>query len=168
MRADCGIIYIAVKTQGLCGDWWLTAKVSARCEPASLQAISDNLVFNRRISCLCVMKGMARCMKTKVQHNVLTISEMTKRPNKMCAETIDIDNIVLTEDLIRKLRASKSMFNKSTYVQILCGGVRYNVEGVDHLKNGKYRITLISPQFYATLSGALGQSVKLVKLAAIS
>ena len=114
------------------------------------------------------MKGMARCMKTKVQHNVLTISEMTKRPNKMCAEMIDIDNIVLTEDLIRKLRASKSMFNKSTYVQILCGGVRYNVEGVDHLKNGKYRITLISPQFYATLSGALGQSVKLIKLAAIS
>lgn len=114
------------------------------------------------------MKGMARYMKTKVQHNVLTISEMTKRPNKMCAEIIDIDNIVLTEELIRKLRASKSMFNKSTYVQILCGGVRYNVEGVDHLKNGKYRITLISPQFYATLNGTLGQHVKLVKLAAIS
>lgn len=81
-------------------------------------------------------------MKTKVQHNVLTISEMTKRPNKMCAEIIDIDNIVLTEDLIRKLRASKSMFNKSTYVQILCGGVRYNVEGVDHLKNGKIQDNL--------------------------
>ena len=60
------------------------------------------------------------------------------------------------------------MFNKSTYVQILCGGIRYNVEGVDRLKNGKYRITLISPEFYATLTGAPGENVNLVKLAAIS
>ena len=89
-------------------------------------------------------------MKTKVPHNVLTISEMTKRPNKIRAEVIDIDNIVLDDELIKKLRASKSMFNKSTYVQILCGGIRYNVEGVDRLKNGKYRITLISPEFYET------------------
>ncbi len=54
---------------------------------------------------------MARCMKTTVPHNVLTISEMTKRPNKINSEVIDIDNIVLDEALIRKLRASKSMFN---------------------------------------------------------
>ena len=61
------------------------------------------------------------------------------------------------------------MFNKSTYVQILCGGIRYNVEGVDRLKNGKYRITLISPEFCtATLTGAPGENVNLVKLAAIS
>ena len=86
----------------------------------------------------------------------------------MNAEVIDIDNIVLTEELIRKLRASKSMFNKSTYVQILCGGIRYNVEGVDRMKNGKYRITLISPQFFATLNGFSGKPVSLVKLAAIS
>ena len=107
-------------------------------------------------------------MKTTVQHNVLTISEMTKRPNKMNPEVKDIDNIVLTEELIRKLRASKSRFNKSTYVQILCGGIRYNVEGVDRMKNGKYRITLISPQFFATLNGFIGKPVSLVKLAAIS
>lgn len=107
-------------------------------------------------------------MKTKVPHNVLTISEMTKRPNKMCAEVIDIENIVLTDELIKKLRASKSMFNKSTYVQILCGGIRYNVEGVDRMKNGKYRITLISSQFYATLNGFMGHNVNLIKLAAIS
>ena len=86
----------------------------------------------------------------------------------MNAEVIDIDNIVLTEELIRKLRASKSMFNKSTYVQILCGGIRYNVEGVDRMKNGKYRITLISPQFFATLNGFIGKPVSRVKLAAIS
>lgn len=107
-------------------------------------------------------------MKTNVPHNILTISEMTKRPNKISTEIIDIDNIVLDEELIRKLRASKSMFNKSTYVQILCGGIRYNVEGVDKMKNGKYRITLISPQFFATLNGCLGKPVSLVKLAAIS
>ncbi len=93
---------------------------------------------------------------------------MTKRPNRMNAETIDIDNIVLTDEVIKKLRASRSMFNKTTYVQILCGGVRYNVEGVDLMKNGKYRITLISPQFYATLNGYKNQCVHLVKLAAIS
>ena len=107
-------------------------------------------------------------MKTKVPHNVLTISEMTKRPNKICAEVIDIDNIVLTDEIIKKLRMSKSMFNKTTYVQILCGGVRYNVEGVDRLKNGRYRITLISPQFYATLYGFKDEAVKLAKLQAIS
>ncbi|MCI8388667.1 MAG: hypothetical protein HFE63_09405 [Clostridiales bacterium] len=107
-------------------------------------------------------------MKTKVPHNVLTISEMTKRPNKICAELVDIDNIVLTDEFIKKLRASKSMFNKSTYVQILCGGVRYNVESVDRMKNGKYRINLISPQFFATLTGMVGENVNLVKLAAIS
>lgn len=111
---------------------------------------------------------MTRHMKTNVPHNVLTISEMTKRPNKICAEMIDIDNLVLTDELIKKLRASKSMFNKTTYVQILCGGIRYNVEGVDRMKNGKYRITLISPQFYATLYGLMNQSVHLAKLQAIS
>lgn len=107
-------------------------------------------------------------MKTKVPHNVLTISEMTKRPNRISAETIDIDNIILTDELIRKLRLSRSMFNKSTYVQIMCGGIRYNVEGVDRMKNGKYRITLISPSFYATLYGFKDAPVRLAKLSAIS
>ncbi len=107
-------------------------------------------------------------MKTKVPHNVLTIAEMTKRKNRICAESIDIDNIILTDEVIRKLRLSKSMFNKTTYVQIMCGGVRYNVEGVDRMKNGKYRITLISPSFYATLFGYKDEPVKLAKLAAIS
>ncbi len=107
-------------------------------------------------------------MKTKVPHNVLTISEMTKRPNKICAEVIDIDNMILTDSLIKKLRLSKSMFNKSTYVQISCGGVRYNVEGVDRMKNGKYKISLISHGFYATLHGDLDGPVKLSKLSAIS
>ncbi len=107
-------------------------------------------------------------MKTQVPHNILTISEMTKRPSRLSAEVIDIDSIVLTDELVKKLRASKSMFNKSTYVQILLGGVRYNVEGVDRMKNGKFRITLISPQFFATLNGYLGKPVSLVRLAAIS
>ncbi len=59
------------------------------------------------------------------------------------------------------------MFNKSTYVQIMCGGVRYNVEGVDRLKNGKYRITLISPGYVATLYGFKDSPVRLAKLTAI-
>lgn len=107
-------------------------------------------------------------MKTKVPHNVLTISEMTKRPNRINAEVVDIDNIILTDELIKKLRLSKSMFNKTTYVQIICGGIKYNVEGVDRMKNGKYRITLISPSFFATLYGYKNEPVRLAKLAAIS
>ena len=106
-------------------------------------------------------------MKTKVPHNVLTIAEMTKRPNKINAEVMDVDSIVLTDDVIKKLRLSKSMFNKSTYVQIMCGGVKYNVEGVDRMKNGKYRITLISPDFHATLYGFKDEPVHLAKLSPI-
>ena len=106
-------------------------------------------------------------MKTSVPHNVLTISEMTKRKNKMNAELLDVDSIILTEDIIKKLRASRSIHNKSTYVQILCGGVRYNVEGLDRLKNGRYRLTLISPEFAATLYGREGEPVHMAKLAAI-
>ena len=107
-------------------------------------------------------------MKTKVPHNVLTISEMTKRPNKLSSETLDVDNIILTDEIIKKLRLSKSMFNKSTYVQIMCGGVKYNVEGVDRMKNGKYRISLISPNYYATLYGFKDEPARLAKLSAIS
>ena len=106
-------------------------------------------------------------MKTKVPHNVLTIAEMTKRPNKISAEVIDVDSLVLTDEMIKKLRMSKSMFNKSTYVQILCGGIKYNVESVDRLKDGKYRISLISADFAATLCGNEGESVKLTKLTKI-
>ncbi len=106
-------------------------------------------------------------MKTKVPHNVLTISEMTKRPNKLNAEIIDVDNLVLTDEVIKKLRLSKSMFNKSTYVQIVCGGVRYNVEGVDRMKNGKYKISLISPGFSAILYGLKDEPVHLAKLSPI-
>ena len=107
-------------------------------------------------------------MKTKVPHNVLTIAEMTKRPNKISAEVIDVDSLVLTDEMIKKLRMSKSMFNKSTYVQILCGGVKYNIEDVERLKNGKYRISLISAEFAAVLCGYKDEDVKLVKLSEIS
>ncbi len=107
-------------------------------------------------------------MKTTVPHNVLTISEMTKRPSRISAEIIDVDNLILSDELIKKLRASKSMFNKTTYIQILCGGIRYNVEGVERLKNGKIRIGLISPRFSATLTGGLNQHANLTKLQAIS
>ncbi len=107
-------------------------------------------------------------MKTKVPHNVLTIAEMTKRPNKISAEVIDVDSLTLTDEMIKKLRMSKSMFNKSTYVQILCGGVKYNVEDVLRLRDGKYRISLISPEFSAVLCGYKDGGVKLVKLSEIS
>lgn len=122
----------------------------------------------RARSVLLMMERFAKCMKTKIPHNVLTISEMTKRPNKILSEVIDIDNIILTDELITKLRHSKSMFNKSTYVRIECGGIRYNVEGVDRMKNGKYRISLISPNYFATLHGFKDEPVRLTKLSAIS
>ncbi len=98
-------------------------------------------------------------MQSKVPHDVLTISEMTRRPSRTVSELIDVEDMVLTEELIKKLRASSSMFNKRTYVQLMYRGARYNVERVDRLKDGQYRIGLISPSATATLKGAVGGRV---------
>ena len=102
-------------------------------------------------------------MRTKVPHNVLTISEMTKRPNRITVEVIELKELVLTEETIRKLRASSSMFNKTTYVQVLHDGVKYNIESVDKQKNNKYKISLISTFAYMTLVGTFDSNVDLIK-----
>lgn len=102
-------------------------------------------------------------MRTKVPHNVLTISEMTRRPNRIKNEVIALDNLVLTEEVIKKLRASSSMFNKTTYIQILHDGVKYNIENVDRQKSGKYKISLISTFAYMTLMGTIDSNVDLIK-----
>lgn len=86
---------------------------------------------------------------------------MTKRPNHINAEVMPLEDIVLTDDLVKKLRASSSMFNKSTYVQIMYNGVKYNVEGVDRQRGGGYRITLISTVALLTLRGEPDSSVSL-------
>lgn len=91
---------------------------------------------------------------------------MTKRPNRISLEVIDSEDMVLTDELIKKLRASSSMFNKSTYVQVQRDGVRYNVESVDRLKNGAYRISLISTVALMTLGGTRGSTVDIVKYSA--
>ncbi len=102
-------------------------------------------------------------MKTIIPHNVLTISEMTKRPNRISAELIRLDELVLTDEVVKKLRASSSMFNKTTYVQIVCDGTRYNVESINRRKNGSFKIVLISPKSLMTLTGAADSNVKVVK-----
>lgn len=102
-------------------------------------------------------------MRTKVPHNVLTISEMTKRPNRINVEVIELKELVLTDVMIKKLRASSSMFNKTTYIQILHDGVKYNVESVDKQKNEKYKVSLISTFAYMTLIGNVDSNVDLVK-----
>lgn len=102
-------------------------------------------------------------MRTKVPHNVLTISEMTKRPNRINVEVIEFGDLILTDDLVRKLRASSSMFNKTTYIQILREGVKYNVESVDIQKNGNYKISLISTFAYMTVVGGKNAKVDLIK-----
>ena len=48
-------------------------------------------------------------MRTNVPHNVLTLSEMTKRPNRITFEVIELGDMILTEDMIKKLRASSNM-----------------------------------------------------------
>lgn len=101
-------------------------------------------------------------MRTKVPHNVLTISEMTKRPNRINLEVIDLNRIILTDEMIKKLRASSSMFNKTTYVQILHDGVKYNIESVDRQRGGQYKILLISTSAYATAVGMTGERVDIV------
>lgn len=102
-------------------------------------------------------------MRTKVPHNVLTISEMTKRPNRINVEVIELKELVLTDVMIKKLRASSSMFNKTTYIQILHDGVKYNVESVDKQKDEKYKVSLISTFAYMTLIGMVDSNVDLVK-----
>ena len=92
---------------------------------------------------------------------------MTKRPNKINLEIIELNDMVLDSETVKKLRASSSMFNKSTYVQVSYGGVRYNVESVDRQKTGKYRISLISPVSLATAVGMPDSHVDLIKLKAI-
>jgi hypothetical protein len=103
-------------------------------------------------------------MRTKVPHNVLTISEMTKRPNKITFEVVELDGLILTDELIRKLRASSSMFNKSTYIQILHDGVKYNIESVDRQKSGKYRISLISTVASMTLMSNENSNLDILKV----
>lgn len=102
-------------------------------------------------------------MRTKVPHNVLTISEMTKRPNRINLEVIELEELVLTDDIIKKLRASSSMFNKTTYIQVLHDGMKYNIESVDKQKNGKIKISLISTFAYMTLVGTMNSNVDMVK-----
>ena len=102
-------------------------------------------------------------MRTKVPHNVLTISEMTKRPNRINVEVIELEELVLTDETIKKLRASSSMFNKTTYIQILHDGVKYNIESVDKQKSNKYKISLISTFAYMTLVGTPDSNVDLIK-----
>ncbi len=102
-------------------------------------------------------------MRTNVPHNVLTLSEMTKRPNRITFETVELSDIVLDNETIRKLRASSNMFNKSTYVQVMYEGMKYNVESVDKQRSGKYKLSLISTYASVTAVGMPGQGVDLVK-----
>ena len=102
-------------------------------------------------------------MRTKVPHNVLTISEMTKRPNRINVEVVGLCDLILTDEMIKKLRASSSMFNKSTYVQVLHKGVKYNIESVDKQKNGKYKVSLISTFASMTLMGNENSNLDMVK-----
>ena len=95
-------------------------------------------------------------MQSKVPHDILTISEMTRRPCRTVSELIDVEDMVLTEELVKKLRASSSMFNKRIYVQLMYRGIRYNVERVDRMTDGQYRISLISPSATAILEGTMG------------
>ena len=106
-------------------------------------------------------------MRTKVPHNVLTISEMTKRPNRINVEVVGINDLILTDETIRKLRASSSMFNKSTYIQVLHDGVKYNIESVDKQKNGKYKVSLISTFASMILMGNENSNLAMVKFSMI-
>ncbi len=106
-------------------------------------------------------------MRTKVPHNVLTISEMTRRKNNIEVEVLFREELVLNNELIKKLRASSSMFNKSVYVQIYYEGERYNVARVDRQKNGQYRIGLINKTSSLLLNGQLGEGLDLISKNAI-
>ena len=84
----------------------------------------------------------------------------------MMVETVPLEDIILSDDTIRKLRASSSMFQK-TYVQITYGGEKFNIERVDRQKNGNYRIGLINTKSSLTLKGTMGSNLDLVSRKAI-
>ncbi|NLB15760.1 MAG: hypothetical protein GX827_02995 [Clostridiales bacterium] len=106
-------------------------------------------------------------MRTKVPHNLLTLSQMTRRKNNIEVEVISLEELVLNSELIKKLRASSSMFNKTTYIQIFYDGERYNIERVDRQKNGNYRIGLINKTSSLLLNGQLGENLDLISKSAI-
>ena len=80
-------------------------------------------------------------MRTKVPHNLLTLSQMTRRKNNIEVEVISLEELVLNSELIKKLRASSSMFNKTTYVQIYYDGENTISKGWI-VENGNYLIGL--------------------------
>jgi len=92
---------------------------------------------------------------------------MTRRKNNIEVEVLFLEELVLNNELIKKLRASSSMFNKSVYVQIYYEGERYNVARVDRQKNGQYRIGLINKTSSLLLNGQLGEGLDLISKNAI-
>lgn len=101
-------------------------------------------------------------MQNRIPHDVLMPAEMTRRKSRTVSEILEVGSLVLTDEIVKKLRASSSMSNKRTYVQLMHEGIRYNVGGIDKARSGHYRISLISPSATAMLTGLPGSRVMVV------
>ena len=106
-------------------------------------------------------------MRTNIPHNVLTISEMTKTKNNIKYETIELGDLVLDHETVKKLRASSSMFNKSVFVKIEKDFQKYNVESIHKNKKKIYTVMLISSSARLELRGEENMQPEIIKLSHI-
>jgi len=92
-------------------------------------------------------------MRTNIPYNVLTISEMNKTKNSIRKENIQLDDLVLDKETVKKLRASSSMFNKTIFLKIEKDFQKYNVESIHKSGKKDYTIMLISSEARLELKG---------------
>ena len=107
-------------------------------------------------------------MRTNIPYNVLTISEMNKTKNNIRKENIEFDNLVLDKETVKKLRASSSMFNKTTFLKIEKDFKKYNVESIHKSGKKSYTLMLISSEARLELRGEENARPYIVKTYKIS
>jgi len=107
-------------------------------------------------------------MRTNIPYNILTISEMNKTKNNIRQENINYNDLILDRETVKKLRASSSMFNKTTFVKIEKDLKKYNVESI-HKSGGKnYVLMLISNEARLELEGEENSRPNIIKTYKIS
>jgi len=107
-------------------------------------------------------------MRTNIPYNILTISEMNKTKNTIRKENIALDDLVLDNETIKKLRASSSMFNKTVFIKIEKDFQQFNVESIHRSGNKAYTLMLISSEARLELRGEENCRPYLVRTSMIS
>ena len=107
-------------------------------------------------------------MRTNIPYNILTISEMNKTKNSIRKENIQLDDLVLDKETVKKLRASSSMFNKTIFLKIEKDFQKYNVESIHKSGKKDYTLMLISSEARLELKGEEDTRPDIIKFYKIS